>query len=153
MGGSMQGIILDILQRMKSASHSAISARVVISTRRLDAHHLGIGVSKGRGTDKNRKLPEFPPMYIPSRITFSLHSSIISFRTSDQIISASLLSTWMRCFYSRADELGSSTRIYVGKIACFEATLRDPHCRQQFNVRSSMLFKMAIQLLVSAAYP
>ena len=43
-------------------------------------------------------------------LAFSLHSSIISFRMSHQIISAYLLSTWMRCFYSRADQLGSLTQ-------------------------------------------
>ena len=42
VGFYMQGIIPDILQRMKSASHSIIPAR------RRDIHHFGTGVSRGR---------------------------------------------------------------------------------------------------------
>ena len=44
MGCSMQGIISNILQRMKSTSHSTISATVYIPRRR-NISHLGTGVS------------------------------------------------------------------------------------------------------------
>lgn len=79
----MQGIILNILQHMKSASHSTISAlmfqgdgalvisarvfygseKFVISSRvyqTRDASHLGTGISMGKVARRNCQMPTIP---------------------------------------------------------------------------------------------
>ena len=147
LGCSMQGIISNILQRMKSASHSTISAPVwdishlgcSMAVRYLSSRHgcikhvtpvISARVFQGeRWLEDIAKCQRFPSSscspitYVFRRIrtshflAFSLHSSTISF------FSAHLLSSiWIRCSHIHESGLALPPKeIYVGKITCSQA--------------------------------
>ena len=136
---SMQGIISNILQRMKSASHSTISApaydgdgTLVILARVFhgaeifvilsrvyqarDTSHLGTGVSWRTVVRRHCQMPAIPPSYC-SPITYIFRriwtSHFLTFSGHSSIIS----------FPTRRPWLADCTNAWVGLLGCIKQAL------------------------------